>query len=60
MNVVMNDEGGIIEIQGTAEVIPFMRTELDQLVTLAQAGIAELIRMQRETLAEALATAPVS
>ncbi len=51
MNVVMNDGGGFIELQGTAEGHAFRREELDALTTLAQDGIAQLIELQRQALA---------
>ncbi|KRB10192.1 ribonuclease PH [Lysobacter sp. Root690] len=51
MNVVMNDGGGFIELQGTAEGHAFRRSELDGLLALAEAGIAELVLKQREALA---------
>jgi ribonuclease PH len=51
MNVVMNDGGGFIEVQGTAEGHAFRREELDELLALASAGVAELCAMQREALA---------
>jgi ribonuclease PH len=51
MNVVMNDGGGFIELQGTAEGHAFRREELDSLLSLAEAGIAQLIAKQREALA---------
>jgi ribonuclease PH len=51
MNVVMNDGGGFIELQGTAEGHAFRREELDALLALAQKGIDELLRLQREALA---------
>ena len=51
MNVVMNDGGGFIELQGTAEGHAFRRTELDAMTALAEAGIAELVARQREALA---------
>ena len=51
MNVVMNDGGGFIEVQGTAEGHAFRRGELDALLTLAEQGIVELMRLQREALA---------
>ena len=51
MNVVMNDGGGFIEIQGTAEGHAFRREELDTLVELAGKGVAELCVKQREALA---------
>jgi len=50
MNVVMNDGGGIIEIQGTAEGHAFRREELDRLLDLAEHGIARLIELQRACL----------
>jgi ribonuclease PH len=51
MNVVMNDGGGFIELQGTAEGHAFRRAELDRLLALAEQGIARLIAAQREALA---------
>jgi ribonuclease PH len=51
MNVVMNDGGGFIELQGTAEGHAFRREELDALMALAQKGIGELIEAQRKALA---------
>ena len=51
MNVVMDDQGRFIEVQGTAEGHPFTRAELDALLALAAKGIDELIRLQREVLA---------
>jgi ribonuclease PH len=51
MNVVMNDGGGFIELQGTAEGHAFRREELDALLALAQDGIAKLLAAQRAALA---------
>ncbi|HEX5340591.1 MAG TPA: ribonuclease PH [Gammaproteobacteria bacterium] len=51
MNVVMNDAGAFVEIQGTAEGHAFRREELDQLLALAGNGIGTLIAKQREALA---------
>ncbi|MGH8111759.1 MAG: ribonuclease PH [Rhodanobacteraceae bacterium] len=51
MNVVMNDGGGFIELQGTAEGHAFRREELDTLLQLAHKGIGELIEAQRQALA---------
>jgi ribonuclease PH len=51
MNVVMNDGGGFIELQGTAEGHAFRREELDALLALARQGIGELIEAQRAALA---------
>jgi ribonuclease PH len=51
MNVVMTGRGGMIEVQGTAEGAPFSRTELEALLNLAQSGIEELTRIQKNALA---------
>jgi ribonuclease PH len=48
MNVVMNNGGGFIEVQGTAEGHAFRRHELDALLNLASEGIAKLFQMQTE------------
>ncbi len=53
MNVVMNEAGGFIEIQGTAEGHAFSRPELDGLLGHAEKGIGELIEIQRAALADA-------
>ncbi|SHE95622.1 ribonuclease PH [Thermomonas hydrothermalis] len=52
MNVVMNDGGGFIELQGTAEGHAFRRNELDALLTLAEQGCHALFAAQRAALAE--------
>jgi ribonuclease PH len=52
MNVVMTGGGRFIEVQGTAEGMPFTRTELDELLELARSGIAELADRQQEVLSE--------
>jgi ribonuclease PH len=52
MNVVMTGSGRFIEVQGTAEGLPFSRTELDAMLGLADAGIGELFDLQRSLLAE--------
>jgi ribonuclease PH len=51
MNVVMNDGGGFIELQGTAEGHAFRRDELDALLGLAERGIAQLFAAQQDALA---------
>src|SRR5690606_5056568 len=51
MNVVMNDGGGFIELQGTAEGHAFRRDELDALLALAESGIGQLLELQRQALA---------
>lgn len=50
-NVVMNGPDRYVEIQGTAEQGVFSREVIDQLLTLAQKGIAELLKLQREAFA---------
>ncbi len=50
MNVVMNDAGAYIEVQGTAEGHAFRQEELDAMLALARGGIRELIEHQREAL----------
>jgi ribonuclease PH len=50
MNVVMSGRGLLVEVQGTAERAPFTRDELDQLLDLAAAGIAELHDLQRRAV----------
>ena len=50
MNVVMNDGGGFIEVQGTAEGHAFRREELDAMLALASKGVTELCALQREAL----------
>jgi len=52
MNVVMADDGGIIEIQGTAEAEPFTEEEFSAMLKLAKQGIAELHELQRKALGE--------
>ncbi len=52
MNVVMTGAGRFIEVQGTAEGNPFSRSELDELLALAEKGITEIFEIQRATLAE--------
>jgi len=52
MNIVMNEGGAFIEIQGTAESNAFSRKELDSLLTLAEKGISELLHTQHIALAQ--------
>ncbi len=51
MNVVMTGKGGMVEVQGTAEGVPFTRDELNALLEHAQNGIGQLIVAQRTALA---------
>ncbi len=50
MNVVMTEEGHFIEVQGTAEGAAFDRAGMNRLLDLAQAGIADLVTMQKQSL----------
>ena len=52
LNLVMNDGGGYIEVQGTAEGHAFRRDELDEMLRLGDKGIGELLAAQREALAQ--------
>lgn len=51
LNVVMNDAGAFVEIQGTAEGHAFRREELNHMLELAENGIANLLNAQKEALA---------
>ncbi|NNG22575.1 ribonuclease PH [Telluria aromaticivorans] len=50
MNVVMNEQGHFIEVQGTAEGAAFDRAGMNRLLDLGQLGITELIRLQKQSL----------
>jgi ribonuclease PH len=50
MNVVMTGTGRFVEVQGTAEGLPFTRAELDDLLGLAEHGIATILDVQAELL----------
>jgi ribonuclease PH len=50
MNVVMTDQLGFVELQGTAEKGIFQKYELDEMLNLAQTGIQQLIQKQKEAL----------
>ncbi len=51
LNIVMDDRGRFIEVQGCAEGAAFDRSTLDQLLELADGGVKSLIRMQQEAIA---------
>src|SRR3954469_16573147 len=51
MNVVMTGSGRFVEVQGTAEGAAFSREKLDQLLTLAENGITDIVALQNETTA---------
>ncbi len=50
MNVVMNEAGGYIEIQGTAEGHAFRENELQDMLALARKGVGEIVELQRQAL----------
>ncbi len=50
MNIIMNEAGQFIEVQGTAEGQAFSREEMDQMLQLADKGIKEIIILQNKTL----------
>lgn len=52
MNVVMTDQGGFIEVQGTAEGAPYTQEELLAMLALAKKGCNELFEIQQQVLAE--------
>ncbi len=50
MNVVMDEKGGFIEVQGTAEGAAYSRDELNAMLDLAHQGISEIVQLQRQAL----------
>jgi ribonuclease PH len=52
MNVVMTGAGHFVEVQGTAEGVAFTRAEMDQLLTLAEKGVGELMLLQQQALSK--------
>ncbi|ARV18468.1 Ribonuclease PH [Curvibacter sp. AEP1-3] len=52
MNVVMTGAGHFVEVQGTAEGVVFTRAEMDQLLTLAEKGVGELMLLQQQALSK--------
>jgi len=50
MNVVGTDDGRLVEVQGTAEGTPFDRAQMDRLLDYAQAGIAQLVTLQKQAI----------
>ena len=50
MNVVMDDNGRFIEVQGTAENAAFTRAEMTAMTELAERGIRRLVDLQKQTL----------
>ena len=56
MNVVMNDKGEFIEVQGTGEEATYSRKELNELLDLAEIGLKELFEIQTQTLNDEFST----
>jgi ribonuclease PH len=52
MNVVMTGEGKIVEVQGTAEGRAFSKEILNEMISLAEKGIKELLRVQQEAIGD--------
>jgi len=52
MNVVMTGSGEFVEVQGTAEQVPFDRARLDGMLALADTGIRRLVSLQKQALAK--------
>ncbi len=50
-NFVMTGKGGIVEVQGTAEMEPFSEAQFLELLRLARGGIEQLVALQRQTIA---------
>lgn len=50
MNVIGTDDGEFIEVQGTGEESPFKRSELNELLDLAENGIKQMIQLQKDAL----------
>ena len=57
-NVVMNADGGLIELQMSSERAPLTRAQLDRLVDLASIGTQKLFALQREALGDSLEAVP--
>ena len=51
-NIVQLGTGQLVEVQGTAERAPYSRRDLDRVLSLAEAGIRQLIEVQREAIGE--------
>ncbi len=50
MNIVCTGDARFIEVQGTAEGLPFTRAEMDNLLELGRKGIEQLVRLQRQAI----------
>ncbi|MCL5076763.1 MAG: ribonuclease PH [Actinobacteria bacterium] len=58
MNVVMTSEGHFIEVQGTAENAPYTKGQLDDMLSLAEHGIADILQIQSKVLLEIASPKP--
>ena len=47
-NVVLTAQGGLVELQGAAEALPFPRQQVEEVLSLASRGMEPLFRVQRE------------
>jgi ribonuclease PH len=52
MNIIMTEDGQIVEIQGTGEESPFSKAQLAEMLEAGESGIHELIQVQKECLGE--------
>jgi len=52
MNIVMTGSGKFVEVQGTAENVPFTKKRLDRMVEVAEKGIRELLKIQKQVLGQ--------
>jgi len=50
MNIVMTGSGKFIEVQGTAESAPFTRKQMERMAEIAQDGIKELLKAQKQAI----------
>jgi ribonuclease PH len=60
MNIVMTSSGEFVEVQGTAEANPFTKNELQELLSLAEHGIAQILDEQARVLSEPPVARPIA
>ena len=58
LNLVMNEAGMFVELQGSGEEATFSQAELGSMLALGQEGIRELVRLQKEAIADATTASP--
>jgi len=56
MNIVKTGSGGFVEVQGTAEGVPFTAAQMDELMALAASGVDQLVAIQKELLGDVTAS----